>query len=434
MTVIELGDPGSPPAQSVSRRRRWSRYADAPHVAIAQAALCVAVIGGSAPSGATVAAPLWSISFSASSSVAVSEGAVLIMSSGDQDSNGPRVTAYDLDDGAIRWSAQTPAQGPRGGISAREPGRVSVPVRLDDGAAAVETLDLRTGLQLWLLPGDVIDATPETALLGGEQAPLRQVRMADGGTIWSRPAGGAVSWAVAGLGHPSARVVAAGADGRLQVLRLADGAPVLQGRLPSGRDLPVPGGLSTEAGVVYVNLTETDRAVVTAYDLNTLAPRWRFAQASSDALPTGPAANACGVVICFRDGTGTVGLDPASGAVRWRAGGWIDVVPTSDRRRLLASSPDHASHALIDSADGRVAADLGVGTPVWDYEHTTPVYYLRAVEPAGLGVEVSRIHLATGQLEARGLLTQVGYPGCTADNDTLICGTTNGNLTITDVA
>jgi hypothetical protein len=162
-------------------------------------------------------------------------------------------------------------------------------------AAATETLDLRTGVQLWRLPGDVIDATPETALLGGERAPLREVRMADGRTIWSRPAGGAVSWAVAGRGQPSARVVAAGAD-------------------------------------------------------------------------------------------------------------------------------------------GRVIADLGDGTPVWDYEHTAPLYYLRPVELAGLAVEVSRIHLQTGRLDPRGLLSQVGYPGCTADNDKLICGTTNGKLTITHVA
>lgn len=433
MTVIELGDPGSTSARPVSRRRRRSRHAGAPRIAVALAVLCLAVIGGSAPAASAVAEPVWGIPFSPSSGVGVADGAVFVLTSAD-DRNGPRVTAYDLGDGTIRWSAPMPAQGPRGGILAQQPGIVMVPVGLEDGAAATETLDLRTGSQLWRLPGDVIDATPQTALLGGEQAPLRQVRMADGGTIWSRPPGGAVSWAVTGRGQPPARVVAAGADGRIRVLRLVDGAPVRQGRLPNGRDLLVAGGLSTEAGVLYVNLTETDRAVVAAYDLDTLAFRWRYAQASSDALPTAPAAIVCGVVICFRDGTSTVGLDPGSGAVRWRAGGWIDVVPTSDRRRLLAGSPDHASHALIDSADGRIVADLGVGTPVWNHDHATPVYYLRDMEPAGSAVEVSRIDLRTGRLEFRGLLSHVGYPGCVAGNETVICGTTNGKLTITGVA
>ncbi|MFF5291070.1 outer membrane protein assembly factor BamB family protein [Paractinoplanes globisporus] len=433
MTIIELGDPGSSPPRSAPRGRHWRHYADTPHVAIAQAVLCFVVIGGSAHPGPALDAPVWSIPFSPSSGVAVAAGTVFTLSTGDADSNGPRVTAYGLGNGVIRWSAPMPTQGPRGGPVAQEPGTVMVPVQLDDGAPATETLDVRTGSLLWWLTGDVIDATPETVLLGGEHAPLRQVRMADGGTIWSRPAGGAVSWAVAGRGQPSARVVAAGADGRVTVLHLADGAPMRQARLPDGRDLPVPGGLSTQDGIVYINLTETDRAMVVAYDLDTLALRWRFAQASSFVLPTRPAANACGIVICFRDGTSTLGLDPGNGTVRWRAGGWIDVVPTSDRRRLLADSPDHASHALIDSRDGRVVADLGAGTPVWDYRHAEPVYYLRAVDPAGSGFEVSRIHLRTGELEPRGLLSHVGYPGCTADNDTVICGTTSGKLSITDV-
>jgi hypothetical protein len=125
-------------------------------------------------------------------------------------------------------------------------------------------------------------------------------------------------------------------------------------------------------------------------------------------------------------------IDPSSGRLRHHRS-WIDLAPSGDRRRLLGSSPDHASHALIDSADGRVTADLGAGTPVWGYQHSALLYYLTAVEPAGSGFEVSRIHLRTGRLESRVVPSGVGRSGCTAGDGKLICRTTTGRLTVTEV-
>jgi outer membrane protein assembly factor BamB len=431
MTVIELGSPGSPPVRPAPGRRRGHRRADVRRITIAQVLLCVLVFGGSAQPGFAMDVPAWSLRLGPANIVTVGRDAVFVLSGGTSVDDGSRVTAFGLGDGEIQWSTPVPIV--RGAILPEQPGALMVPVVLDDGTPATETLDLRRGGLRWRLPGDVIEATPEAVVLGGVDVALRRVRMADGATIWSRPADGLASWTVAGQDQPTARLVEAGVDGRVRTLRLTDGAPELQGRLPNGRYVPMSGGLIAAAGIVYVNLVEQDRAMVTAYDLNTLALRWQFARTSPKGSPTGPAARDCGIVLCFRDGARTVGLDTGTGAVRWHTAGWIDMAPTSDRRRLLATSPDHAAHALIDSADGRVTADLGAGTPVWDYRHSAPLYYLTAVEPAGSGFEVSRINLRTGRLEPRGVLSGVDQSGCTANDGKLICRTTNDRLTITRV-
>jgi hypothetical protein len=252
---------------------------------------------------------------------------------------------------------------------------------------------------------------------------LRQARMADGAVIWSRPVAGAASWT-------PEEIVVAGAGGRIETLRSGDGAVLASGRLPNGPGIPVRGGIGADSGLLLVNRMETDRAAVTGYDLGTLKPRWHFAQTASDDVVTGPAAYACGVVLCFIDGTATVGLDRLAGTVRWRAGGWIDAEPTIAADRLMAESPDHAWHVLIDSVSGRIVGDLGVGTAVWDGDRTVPRFYLR---PLGRRVSVSRINVRSGELQTRGMVAAAGSAGCTAGGDTLVCGTTDGRLTATVV-
>jgi outer membrane protein assembly factor BamB len=182
--------------------------------------------------------------------------------------------------------------------------------------------------------------------------------------------------------------VAATPDGRVQVLRLSDGALLFQGRVDDGSGVPVRNGLVAESGLLFVNRLETGRAVVTAYDLDTLRQRWRYAQSTTDEIVTGPAARACGVVLCFTDGPATVGLDPGTGTVRWRAAGFVDAVPA---------------------------------------------YHLRPVAPDGSRVAAGRVDLASGGWQLRGIVEAVGPQGCTAAADTLICATNDGRLTVTDV-
>ncbi|GIE47007.1 hypothetical protein Ani05nite_05410 [Amorphoplanes nipponensis] len=419
MTIIELGDPGSAATAPARRRRehdvvrRWA--------AAAVAALCAATLTGSAVSGSAVVRPRWSVALSLTSLVDVARDAVFVQSI----NAGSQVTAYELGSGAVRWSRGLPR--PRGRMTARVPGAVLVPILLEGTAA----LDPRTGAEMWRLPGDIVFATPGTALLAQPDRTLVLVRMADGGRIWSRAIEGDESWAV--VGPERQRIVAATPDGRLRVLRLSDGAVLSQGRVDNGSGVPVRNGLVAESGRLFVNRLEADRAVVTAYDLDTLRQRWRYGQSATDEIVTGPAARACGVVLCFADGTTTVGLDPGTGTVRWRAAGLVNAVPVTGQNRVLADSGDTGSSALIDPTTGTVVASLGAGTAVRDAVRAVPAYYLRPAAPDGRRVAAGRIDLATGGWQLRGIIGAVGPQGCTAVADTLVCGTKDGRLTVTDV-
>jgi outer membrane protein assembly factor BamB len=419
MTIIELGDPGS--AATAPARRRLDHRFVMRWAAAAVAVLCAATLTGSAVSGSTVIRPRWSIAFSSTSLADATRDTVFVQSI----NVGSEVTAYELGSGAVRWSKGLPM--PRGRMTARVPGVVLVPILL----AGTVALDPRTGVELWRLPGDVVSATPETALLTQPDRTLILVRMADGSRIWSRPIAGDESWAV--VGPERQRIVAATPDGRLQVLRLSDGALLAQSRGEIDSGVPFRTGLFAESGRLFVNRMETDRAVVTAYDLDTLQQRWRYAQSATDEIVTGPAARACGVVLCFADGTGTVGLEPATGTIRWRATGFVDAVPVTGLNRMLADGGDRGRYALIDTATGAVVVSLGAGTTVRDAVRSVPAYYLRPVAPDGRRVAVGRIDLVTGGLQLRGLADAVGPQGCTAVADTLICGTRDGRLTVTDV-
>lgn len=389
--------------------------------AAAVAALCGVTLTGSAVSGSAVIRPRWSVAFSATSLADAARDTVFVQSI----NVGSQVTAYELDSGAVRWSKGLPM--PRGRMTARVPGAVLVPILLQGTVA----LDPRTGAEMWRRPGDIVSATPGTALLRQPDRTLILVRMADGSRIWSRAIEGDESWAV--VGPERQRIVAATPDGRIRVLRLSDGALLSEGRVENGSGAPVRNGVVAESGLLFVNRMEADRAVVTAYDLDTLRERWRYAQSATDEIVTGPAARACGIVLCFADGTATVGLDPDTGTARWRAAGFVDAVPVTGQNRVLARRGDLGGYALIDTATGTVVLSLGTGTAVRDALRSVPGYYLRPVAPDGRRVAAGRIDLATGGLQLRGIVEAAGPQGCTAVTDTLICGTTDGRLTVTDV-
>ncbi len=421
MTIIDLGDPGSAATAPAPARRRPDHRAVMRWAAAAVAVLCAVTLTRSTVSGSTEIRPGWSVAFSATSLVDAAGDTVFVQSV----NAGSQVTAYELRSGAVRWSKGLPM--PRGRMTARVPGAVLAPILLQGTVA----LDPRTGAEMWRLPGDVVHATPGTALLTHPDRTVSLVRMTDGGRIWSRAIEGDESWAV--VGPQRQRIVAAAPDGRLQVLRLSDGALLSQGRVENGTGVPVRNGVLAQAGLLFVNRMEGDRAVVTAYDLDTLRQRWRYTQSASDEIVTGPAARACGVVLCFADGTATIGLDPATGTIRWRAADFVDAVPVTGQNRVLADSAGDGRYALIDTATGTVVVSLGAGTVVRDAVRSVPAYHLHPIAPSGRRVAVGRIDLATGGLQVRGILGAAGPQGCTAVAHTLICVMRDGRLTVTDV-
>jgi outer membrane protein assembly factor BamB len=435
MTVIELGEPGTEwppgPVERQAGRRDLRRF-----VVSVLAVLCAATMTGSAPPGPALLRSEWSVPISQSSRVSIVRNTVFVLAV----DAGAQITAYDLADGAVRWSRRLTVS--RTWMTAEEPGAVMVPigrtvVRYVNGAGqrviegvteATVALDVLTGAEMWRLPGDVVHSTPETALLAEPGATVRQVRIADGAVLWTRTVPGAESWAVAGREQRSARIVAVSADGRVEVLRLADGSRTSAGRVPISATGRADDGLGADAGVLYLSRSAGGHATVTAYDLDTLNPRWRISGDYADGT-----AHACGVVMCLDEGTAITGLDPATGEVVWRAPGWTNATAVAGENRLVADRRTDRTHGLLDSTTGALVADLGAGLPIWDYTGSRPTVLLRdTVSPSGR-TAVSRVDPRTGELQPRGTIDGVGFPGCGAVGDRLVCGTADGRLAVTAV-
>ena len=337
---------------------------------------------------------------------------------------GEQIRAYDRETGRVRWSR--PIAGAQPELTATDPGPVLVPVGRTGlhylsqyGVAVIEdvtdttvALDPATGAELWRQPGAVVLATPGTALLVSPGATARQIRAADGAVLWSDVIDGAESWTPAGSEPQPARIVAGTADGQVVVLRLADGTVVSRG--------DVPGDAVDADAMVYANRTGRGWVTVTAYSLDSLTEAWQTMARTAVGR-----AHRCGVVVCFFEGGGIDGLDPATGRRQWRVTGWADAVPVTGQDRLLASAGDRT--ALLDSATGDVVADLGPGAVVWDQAGLAPRFFLR---PAGADqVTVDRLDARTGWLSPRGSMPAGST--CTAVTpDRLVCTTAAGRLAV----
>jgi outer membrane protein assembly factor BamB len=407
MAVIELDRPVAAPG----RRRQFDRRTALTAVIL----LCASVVTGSArPAPATVDR-LWSVP--AGRAVATAGARVFVLTS-DQ------IRAYDRETGRLRWSRPMAETQPA--LTVTDPGALLVPVGPTGihylsgyGVAVIEgvtedtvALDPATGTELWRRPGAVVHATGETTLLVSPGATLRQVRTADGAVLWSDVVDGAVSWSLAGSEPRPARIVADTVDGQVVVLRLADGTVVSRG--------DVPGDAVDADAMVYANRTDHGWVTVTAYSLDSLTEAWQ-----ATARTAGGRAHRCGIVVCFSEGGGVDGLDPATGRLRWWTTGWTDAVAVTGQDRLVASAG--ARTALLDSATGAVVADLGAGVAVWDQAGATPWFFLR---PAGPGqVTVDRLDARTGRLSPRGLMP-AGATCTAAAADRLVCTTAAGRLAV----
>jgi outer membrane protein assembly factor BamB len=270
MTVIELGDLRAARPGHESGRGWFDPRAVRRFTLAVVAVLCAATVTGSARPEPTLLRPVWSVPIGRDSFVNIVRSAVFVLSADAH----PRVTAYELADGSVRWSKLLDAS--RTWLTAEEPGALMVPIELPDGVtAATVALDVRTGAELWRLPGDVVHSSPDSALLVTPGTTVRQVRISDGAVLWSRTVAGAQSWTVAGPEPRSARIVALTADGRVEVIRLADGTRMSSGRVPVGGGNPADAEIGADGGILYVNRTEQSTPTVTAYDLDTLRQRSR---------------------------------------------------------------------------------------------------------------------------------------------------------------
>src|SRR4051812_1962144 len=187
------------------------------------------------------------------------------------------MTAYDLAGGAVRWSVPAPAVVP---TTPSEAGGVVVapaaferyferPDLLLSRTTLTIARDARTGEQLWVAQGAPQDVTPQSVLLlddTGDVPQLRAVAPLDGRTLWSRAAPGLAGVVVAGDA-----VVTADTDGRLTVVRYADGSTARTEKVP----WPGNARLTVAAGRLIVTGQGTAGQTNIVYRPGTLTELWR---------------------------------------------------------------------------------------------------------------------------------------------------------------
>lgn len=443
MTVIELGDitPGSDLPEATAPpgydRRAVRRFA----LAVVAVVVLLAVTGSARPEP-TMLRVLWSIPFGAADRFTVAADAVHAVT-GDQ------LTSYDLSSGAVRWSVPMPE--PTGWPTEAEAAavvllpadRVAKQINSPDGGSYLleyyrwtVAVDARTGAELWRRPGEVYATTRDAALLvdragdgSGTMLAFRLVGLRDGGVRWDRPGAGAVRTAVGGADplNPDALVTVT-ATGDATTLRIADGTPIASGHLDFRVGSPQDGDfvdMVADRRNLYLRQSNGRGDTLTAYALATLSQVWRLAgTARVSAYP-------CGAVVCSVQSDATIGLDPETGAIRWRVPGAQSAWPVAPGR-LLSDEGLSGGFALVDEATGRRIGPVGVGIPVAAADGTA-AYLLGNTPSSVYRTVVSRIDLVTGEIAVRGMIDRTGEYGCTATADRLVCPTTSGRLEVAAV-
>jgi outer membrane protein assembly factor BamB len=448
MAVIELGlvsEGGDEPDARPARRPLGRRDLRSLLVAIVTAGSLLTVTGSARPdpSGLT---QLWSIPFElGSGAYMLTPDSVYVLTQPGQD----RLSAYDLRTGGLRWSH--PAPDDSSWLSGIRAGALLLPAGLStatyedaDGStvtrefnrdtAAVDTV---TGRRLWRQPGELITAEGDRALLaewnkaGDKVTTFRAVRLRDGSTIWSRPAGDIGSWTTdTAPGTTAERLVTVTAQGRAEVLDLADGSVVATGAFPWQAQSASESDYTTlimDGTQLYLERNEGDTSTVTAYDTETLRQLWRIQQTAPGGV------YGCGPVVCLNGTNATTGHDRATGEVRWRITGAANGFPLLNGLLLVDDDETGARHRLIDTATGRQLVDLGTAMPVWDYRFDGTRYVVARAQNSNDLTLISRVEPESGEVLLRGTVAAVLDFGCQSSGDVIVCETTDNRLIVTDV-
>ena len=445
MTVIELGDvtPGSPLPSAVASPG-YDHRAVRRFVLAAIAVLCLLGLTGSVRPQSTLLRTLWSVPFGLADRFTVTSSALYAATVATHG----RLTAYDLDTGAVRWSAGTP-QGDAwplaaaAGVLLFPADRVAHEIDSPDGTSYLAefyrqtvAVDERTGAPLWRLPGETFTTGGRAALLvdrAGEQgdmfAAIRLVGLRDGGVRWAAATPGTARLAVGGADPKNPDLLATvTATGDAEVRRMADGSRVAAGHIDLRTVSPENGEfveLFLDARRLYVRMSTGRGDSLAAYSVDTLRPVWRQEDTAR------VAAYACGAVLCSVLNPGMLAFDPATGREVWSSPRTQNVWPAGPGRLLSDEGTD--AYALLDEATGRRIAGLGPGRPVPDVDGTIG-YLVRDTSAPPYQAVVSRIDLATGEVGLRGTIPRISSDyGCQGTADRLACPTVDGRLLVVGV-
>jgi outer membrane protein assembly factor BamB len=416
MSLIDL-DVSAEPARPNPRRltvgdpRRW--------LSTLTVAMCLIAVNASARPDALPSHPGWTVPIGVDATVFPSVGGVYVV-----DRTPPaRITGYRMSDGVLQWSATLPVTGEA--VLVRD-SAVLVPIGPAPGVVDhTAALDRGTGAELWRQPGQVLSTTAGTALLTDPSGTIRRVRTADGTVLWTRSVPDAWRWTAGATG---AWVAAELAHGGVQILRQADGGTVFHGTLPGSGAALRKDVLTLDDHQVYLTRTVEQLASVTAYTVVPMRRRWSRSTGIGHEEADRIIGQLCGPVFCFGNELDTVGLDRATGAVRWQGKGWSTITPAGPDR--LVAQHVTGRRAMLNSATGEVVADLTDRTVIWDPDQTEPVFELRS--SPGEPTVVDRIDLSTGALQPRGVVG-VFLDECSAIGARLICRPEPGELEMTTI-
>ncbi|MEU5945590.1 PQQ-binding-like beta-propeller repeat protein [Micromonospora sp. NPDC047465] len=287
------------------------------------------------------------------------------------------------------------------------PGVVLFSVTGDQSLGQTIALDPASGRERWRQAG-YHWADVAGTLLMQDAAALRSVDPASGRALWSvpTPPEGVRFGVRDGLVE---RFVLVTADGRAEV------RDPRSGDLLHAADLRLDGQPSFGQPTVIDDLLLVARAgVVTAYGLDGLRPRW------AARVPLVEHVIDCGELLCAAGQTGGFrALDPATGALRWTAEGWLGVLSGRDGR-LLALAPGSTGErfSVLDAATGRQVADLGT----WQLMPWQDGDRLLAVRPAasGGGLVVGELDVVAGRSRVVDLLRDASGD-CRGGTEAVLC-------------
>lgn len=299
------------------------------------------------------------------------------------------------------------------------PGVVLFSVTGDQSLGQTIALDPATGRERWRQAGYHWADVAGTLLMQDADS-LRSVDPASGRALWSVPTlPEGVRFGVRdGLVE---RIVLLTADGRAEV------RDPRAGDLLHAAELRLDGQPAFGQSIVTGDLLLVVRpqaGALTAYELDGLRPRWDVR------LPLADHVFDCGVLLCAGGRTGGFrAFDPATGAVRWTAEGWMGVLSGRDGR-LLALRPGPAGErfSVLDEATGRQVADLGTWQLMPWQDAADRLF---AVRPAlaGSGMVVGELDVVAGRARVVDVLRDASGD-CRGGTDTVLCRLRTGDFRV----
>jgi outer membrane protein assembly factor BamB len=432
--LIDLGEDWSVAEELPPRRR--ARPARAPLVALVLVAV-VLLAGGSAAVRPPFT-PLASFPVQGVTATEVGGGGVFVVV---QVSDRRSVSRYALDGSGRTWEATVPNM-PEGLAYLPAAGVLVVwSFDVEVGPARFVVLDASTGERLWGAAGDLVldrDTTARSDLLlvddGNGGTEVRYTDMRTGRALWSRMVPAMTQMLATGVRTPpgAGGFVLAAADGTVTLLAEETGKVLATRQF----DRLVPAGApgfdpenNTVVNVVggelvIVRQMGTPRAVFSAYDLPGLTRRWTLADPEVTGYP-----DACGTHLCVSGSSGAVvALDPATGAILWRAPGWQGVTDLDDGR-LLGFRTNPGEHGgILDADSGRVLRDLGDWTQL---SGPGDGYLFTAPDPGNYRYTwFGALDLERAAVVPLGRIAGLSTQGCQVYGDLMVCRTLDARLRV----